>query len=453
MKIAFHPEAEENFNKKVEGLLQYIKKINISPPGKKDDFFSEREPSFFLKEKEITPNGSTTVSYRGETKSRDFEFKQRKYGLSEINHIHLIKVASTIHSLSAFRDICSCEYVQKIIFLWLTQKFCDGNFTIEFTLFFIESLNSDVIETTTWIPIANLEVEISFKIANSEIRPISKKIIDVWSKMFNAVKNDEKSSFGSVSHHIKTEFQGLAAVVTTVTAESIYAKQISIENAQTIVSVLSIFSGALLIPDIKCLTNLKGFEHEAVSNAFIEFNPKNGQVFTFESAIAEKATTRTMRLSKKDISELQTIGLEKISSLLTKKLLSEFERQVLHSVLLYAKAAFTSDPTEKIIYILTSLESILLKSDMEPIQHNLSDRFSIFYGREINEKKELIKMLKKIYDIRSRYLHHGQSRSELDIISIFLWHVRLFYLRLLHFTESFSSKEQFLTSIDDRKYN
>jgi hypothetical protein len=453
MKIAFHPEAEKNFNNKVEGLLQYIEKKNISEPGKKDDFVSEREPKYFLEEKDITPNGSTTVSYRGETKSRYFEFEEQKYGLSEISHIHLIKVASTIQSLSAFREICSCEYVQKIIFLWLTRKFCDDKFTIEFTLFFIESLNSDVIETTTWIPIANLEVEISFKIANSEIRPISKKIIDVWSEMFNAVKNDEKSSVGSVSHHIKTEFQGLAAVVTTVTAESSYAKQISIENAQTIISVLSIFSGAVLIPDIKCLTNLKGFEHEAVSNAFIEFNRKQGQVFTFESAIAEKAATRTMRLSKKDIAELQAIGLDKLSSLLIKKSLSEFERQVLHSVLLYAKAAFTSDPTEKIIYILTSLESLLLKSDTEPIQHNLSDRFSIFYGKDINEKKELIKILKEIYEIRSRYLHHGQSRGELDLISNFLWHVRLFYLKLLHFTESYTSKEQFLTSIDDQKYN
>ena len=404
-----------------------------------------------MTEKDFTPDGSSIVNYRGETKSRYFEFEEQEYGLSGNNHIRLIKIASTIQSLTAFRKICSCEYVQKIIFLWLTQKFCDNEFTIEFTLFFIKNLNSDVIETTIWIPIANLEVETSFKVANSEIRPISKEIIDVWAEMFNAVKSDEKQSVDSVSHHIRTEFQGLAAVVTTLTAESSYAKQQSIENAQTIISVLSIFSGAELIPDIRFLTNLKGFEHEAVSNAFVEFNREQGQVFTFER-IAENAATRTMRLSKKDIVELQSIGLSKLSSLLVKDSLSEFEKQVLHSILLYAKAAFTSDPTEKIIYILTSLESLLLKTDTEPIQHNLSDRFSIFYGKDINEKKKLIKIIKEIYAIRSRYLHHGQSKSELDLISNFLWHVRLFYLRLLHLTESYTSKEQFLTSIDDQKY-
>lgn len=108
MKIAFHPDAENNFNKKVEGLLQYIEKKNISAPAKKDDFVSEREPKYFLKEKDITPNGSTTVSYRGETKSRYFEFEEQEYGLSEISHIRLIKIASTIQSLSAFRKTCVC---------------------------------------------------------------------------------------------------------------------------------------------------------------------------------------------------------------------------------------------------------------------------------------------------------------------------------------------------------
>jgi hypothetical protein len=185
---------------------------------------------------------------------------------------------------------------------------------------------------------------------------------------------------------------------------------------------------------------------------FLEFNRKQGQVFKFESAIAEKATSMTMRLSKKDIDEIQTIGLSKISVLLTKKQLSPFEKQILHSILLYAKATFTSDPTEKIIYIVTSLESLLLKTETEPIQQNLSDRFSIFYGKDIDEKKELIKTIKEIYSIRSKYLHHGQSKSELEIISSFLWHVRLFYLRLLHFTDKYTSKEDFLTAIDDQKY-
>ena len=74
------------------------------------------------------------------------------------------------------------------------------------------------------------------------------------------------------------------------------------------------------------------------------------------------------------------------------------------------------------------------------------------YGKDIDDRKEIIKTIKEIYSIRSQYLHHGQSRSELDIISRFLWHVRLFYLRLLRFTEAFTSKEQFLTAIDDQKY-
>jgi len=358
MKIAFHPEAEKNFNNKVEDLLQCIEKKHISEPEKKDSFVSEREPKHVLTEKDFTPNGSSTVSYRGERKSIYFKLEEQEYGLRENNYTCLTKTASAIQSLPTFREICSCEYVQNIIFLWLTKKFSDNNYIVEFTSFFLENLNSDVIETTTWVPIANLEVETSFKVANSEIRPLSKEIIDVWCEMFNAVKPDEKANADSVSYHVKTEFQGLAAVVTTLTAEANYVKQKSLENAQTIISLLGIFSGAELIPDIKCLTNIKGFEHENISNVFIEFNRKQGQVFTFESAIAERAATRPMRLSKKDINEIQTIGLNKLSSLLIKNPLSEFEKQVMHSVLLYAKAAFTSDPTEKIIYILTSLESL-----------------------------------------------------------------------------------------------
>ena len=151
------------------------------------------------------------------------------------------------------------------------------------------------------------------------------------------------------------------------------------------------------------------------------------------------------------ILKIREMGLDKISSLLAADSLKDFEKSVLNSIFLYSKSAFTADPVEKIVYILASLESVMLKNENEPIQQNLAERVAVFTARELKVRKFIIKTIKSVYGIRSKYLHHGHISSELELVSEFMIQVRTFFFNLLANVDRFHTQEQFVNAIDDHK--
>ena len=140
-----------------------------------------------------------------------------------------------------------------------------------------------------------------------------------------------------------------------------------------------------------------------------------------------------------------------LSDIVVKEKRTEFESLILNTSLLYSKAAFTAEPLEKLVYVLSALESTLLKNESEPIQQNLAERLAIFTSHELVERKAIIKTIRSVYGLRSRYLHHGNTTDELEDISEFLYYVWIFYVKLLGQSQSFNNKKEFLDAIDDRK--
>lgn len=318
---------------------------------------------------------------------------------------------------------------------------------------FIEYLYSEanaVIKTvTTWIPIANLEVESAFTVSNSEIRPFSKAVLDKWAvKVETLAGVNKENALIKQFEKIRKDYQGLAAVVTTTISEPEYATDYALEEAQKITAVLGIFSGATLIPDIKCVSKIKGSEIIAQSTIFIEGDKGS---FEQKSSIIDKSSVKYWRLGQRDIIEIQKVGLDTISTLLASDSPTDFEKSTLNAIFLYSKSAFTADPVEKVVYMLSSLESILLKNENESIQQNLAERMAVFIAQELTQRKTIIKTIKTIYSVRSRYLHHGHTSSELKSISDFMMHVWTFYIQLLANVARFRTQEEFVNAIDDHK--
>ena len=358
------------------------------------------------------------------------------------------KTFNTSESLATVRIVLSVSFVEKKLFSWVSQKYRDLNVPD----LFIEYLNTEanaVIKTiTSWIPIANLEVETAFAVSGSEIRPFSKAVIDKWTAKIDALAGDNKENALKLFEKIRKDYQGLAAVVTTTTSEPGYANDYALEEAQKITAILGIFSGATLMPDIKCVSNIKGSELIAQSTTFLEGDKESFQMI---SGIIDKSSAKYWRLGKRDIIKIQKIGLDTISSLLASVSPTDFEKSTLNAIFLYSKSAFTADPVEKVVYMLSSLESILLKNENEPIQQNLAERIAVFTAQELAKRKAIIKMIKSIYGVRSRYLHHGHTSSELKLISEFMMQVWIFYIQLLANVTRFRTQEEFVNAIDDHK--
>ncbi len=448
MVINIHPSAASNFNTKAEeliGLIEEFQKVEE----KKDSFPSDLHVAASITDKDIIGDIEVATSdYQGNTTARFFHFNNKKFGLNEDSYGKLRDIAERLQSLTEIRSKLSCTFVEKALFSWISKK----HQKIDVQDLFVEYLDSEaqtvVKKITSWIPIANLEVQSAFPISNSEIRPLSKALIDKWQSKVESLSGENKENAIKLFEKIRKKNQGLASIVTTIEAEPGYASDYALEEAQKITAVLGIFSGATLIPDIKCVSNIKGSENIAQSTIFFENDEDN---FQMSSSIIDASSAKYWRLGQREIIEIRKTGIDKISSLLSSKALKDFEKSALNSLFLYSKSAFTADPVEKVVHMLSSLESILLKNENEPIQQNLAERIAVFTAQKLEERKHIIKTIKSGYGVRSRYLHHGHTSSELKLISEFMMQVWVFFIQLLANIDRFKSQADFVNAIDDHK--
>lgn len=448
MSVSLHPSAITAFNEKAEKLLRLIQPTPRPEPAH-ETFPSEVPVAASITEHDIIGDlEESATDYQGNTVARYFYVSATRYGLEQESYAQLKDLASAVCSNRSIRDKLSTQYVEKVLFNWIKNAFTEQTTTTTFCDALILAAEKDVVRSTSWIPVANLEIEAAFPIGYAELRPVSPSVIDAWATRTSSVPEEHREGATQLFLKIRGKFQGRAAVVISVEAEPKRAFQSAVELAETVTSLLGIFSVGTLLPDVKCISRISG--SEVISKATVISNP-DGDAFRMTENILDLASARAWRIDYREIIEMRKSGLDAISGLLLDREPNDFKRAILNALLIYSKSAFTADPIEKVIYILSSLESMLLKNESEPIQQNLAERMAIFTAKELAKRKEIIANIKAIYSVRSRYLHHGHIRSELDTIREFLMTAWVFYVQLLGNVHPFSTRLEFVTAIDDAK--
>lgn len=444
-----HPLAEESFNSKVCSL---IKKIEAAPiQGKfSSKFETEVHVGATISDKDIIGDLKEKASdYRGNTVARFFISKGVRYGLENESHKSLVDLAEKIQRLPAFRNKLSHEFIEEIIFKWLKNSFIKNEQNKSFISELIEDAREAVKPVTVYIPIANMVVEQPFSFCGIVICNITKSLVDEIATTGASIHDEEQKNNAKIFFEkFRKDYQGYSAVEVKLDCEPNFANDLAIMIAQRITCFLGIYSDAMLIPDIKCICKIKGTESLAKSTTISIFESNS---FSVTHRVLDQASMRSWHISESDIEEYAKYGLGILSDLAVKEKPTEFESLILNTSTLYSKAAFTAEPLEKLVYILSALESTLLKNENEPIQQNLAERLAIFTSQELAERKSIVKAVKSVYGLRSRYLHHGHTSGELEDLSGFLLYVWIFYIKLLGASQKYTKKCEFLEAIDDHK--
>jgi len=113
------------------------------------------------------------------------------------------------------------------------------------------------------------------------------------------------------------------------------------------------------------------------------------------------STVNPWFLSRGALDAIRTAGLDRLSEMLRSDRRSEFETRLLDSLLVYSKAALELDPSDKLIYILVALESILRRDQNESIVQNVGERMAFVLGGSVDDKRSVIKNVKNTYGLRS----------------------------------------------------
>ncbi|PTQ81936.1 HEPN domain-containing protein [Nitrosomonas ureae] len=444
-----HPSARENFNIKANAFMQLIKK---SPKINRNTVTANSEIHIAanITEKDIIGDLKESISdYRGNVVGRIFYLNNERYALEGDDYQELLKLAESIQRISVFREKLSQGFIEEKIFFWLEQRFKIHGEYKNFTDFLCDEATDIVKPITVRVPIASTAVQEPFQFCNAIIKNYSKDMIDKMAPNPKNFKNKDHIKYAE-QHLLKfrKEYQGYAIVELQLECEPDYAKDFSLNETKRITDLLGIYSGAQIIPDIKCVSKAKGTENLETYNLVIDFGEDNSSI---SSGLLDVGSSQVWRISKEDIKRFNTCGLSLISEIATKTNPTEFESTVLNMAFIYSKAAFTSDPLEKLVYMLSALESTLLKSVNEPIQQNIAERLAFFISKELTERKAIVKNFRSVYEFRSKYLHHGHSSTELGELAMFFKNVWVFYVSLVKNSGRFDKKIEFLDAIDDCK--
>jgi hypothetical protein len=156
-------------------------------------------------------------------------------------------------------------------------------------------------------------------------------------------------------------------------------------------------------------------------------------------------------MTSADRADAERHGLMILSSL-AENTPCDYEERLLQCPLVYGRACYQLDPTDKLLQIMTAIEMFTLRSTNEPIQAGVADRLAFAITDDPNTRQRIVNNFKKAYELRSGRSHHGQSISDTDTIEEFLRNAWAFFLTTIHGVGRYRTRVEFLDYIDRVKY-
>ncbi len=159
-----------------------------------------------------------------------------------------------------------------------------------------------------------------------------------------------------------------------------------------------------------------------------------------------------LSLSDKIVTLMRKSGLDAANALLTLPKKSEFQQALLDTLVLYSRHTLAKNVSDRLLAIFGALDSFLLKDDNESIQQNISERIAFAIGKNGGERAKIVPLIKRVYGLRSQFVHHAQKVDDADLIREFLMVVWCFFLWLLFNHAYFPTRKALFDHLDERKF-
>lgn len=439
MKITFHDNAKKNFDEKAQALLLELGPITV------DESKSEFEPEFVstvtITDADIV--GTPTFQIGEDTKV--FICNKRRIGLSGPAHRDFLRLVDHIFRNPACRERVSFKTIEDNAFKWMGERY-SGKSNENLTDYLINKLEILIDKQTVYVPIAATAIESEVQIGKVLFKQLSISMIDEW--QLKCPPKDEKAleNFNQFFKKKREELQGYAIGILEIEAEPDHAQDVAVELVEQAVSFLRVFSIVNTNVRLASYTRIKGRESFQQTESIVT----GRESLHFSSSLISPRPHQWL-IDDNMMNLMLEEGLSIISELLVNPNPTAFQKKILDALSIYSKSSLEHEPEAKLIYIFSSLETLLLKSESEPIQHNIGERMAFLIREDKNSRKKIIQNVKEVYGYRSRFFHHGHGMEEIESISEFMTSAWESILLIVKNSDRFETKDEFISAIEDMK--
>lgn len=446
-QINLPQQAIDHYNQKANEILLKLEPFKevSSPdntPSSKSHYYSQT-----IDFRDITNLNISTVNGFWNKKSQYFETPKGQVGLCDKNYEDLETIVEELSRKKELRNIISYEFIHDTFFAWCSEKYLGVlSADIQFFDYLSEKMFDAINEYKISIPISYLTIEKSFKIGNIVFDFLRTDLFDKYEKksLESAKDENEITSIKQGIIKIRKKYQGKVCATITLKAEKNKAIEIAKIKTDNSLSVLQFFSPSALIPEIPNYIARMGQIYIPESHIFI-FEEKLPMIKTG----IDDGKNPFWHVGKKELSMLNKCGIKSFSDLIIKEELTQLEETCLTSIKYYTKAISSREYHDRLVFILVSIETLLLKDRIESIQKNVERRLAALTGSNNNSHLDVISLLDKAYHHRSSYLHHGETISDMNTLRALQLIIWTAIERTVHLTTKFNTKDDLIKYLDD----
>jgi hypothetical protein len=450
LKLAVHPEASQNYNKRAESLVSRLRpapehfRKNPDPPN------PNIHTSFTL-----TPNdiiGEMTFGWAdfvGTGKARAFAEGAELIGLFGEDYEELRALAEGVQKSITPRGVIGTSRLSELIFDWIKQRHRD-NMTPTMIAAVLSESEKIIKDWEIWIPISRLYIQAPFVFGNVSFKAITKPMIDDWEAraLAKATTPEETKSITMGFEKHRKDIQGLATAIMRVEAEHHRGYEIAFDEIDKTVGILRFLSPANFHPAKICYSAPFGSQHVDTYRYLIV---NDGKIVAHYAGLTDKSRIH-WNLTNNDLATWLP-ELQILSSLLAAEDLTDFQEALLEALTLYSRSSLAKHASDKLIFILTALESIFLKDRGEFIQDSISLRMAFMQDVSVDGRRKIIDNVKTVYALRSSFVHHGHDidMAHTKTLTDFMMNAWLSLAALILLAAKNITKKEFFDYLENRR--
>jgi hypothetical protein len=448
MNLTIHPQAETNFDKRVDALklcLENKPKRSKTPP--KGD--SNLHVAHHFDESNILGEIGFSQTVMGRTIGREFYNGDERIELSGEAHQELSRIAEGLRKAITPKNVVTVETLEEILFDWLKRSYL-GELIPTPTRFCLDSAQSYIKEGDLWIPITYFHIGFPFKIGNVVFRLITKAFMDNWERESKSKVSSETEiqALNIYFQRLRSELQGTAAGIVSVSAEPAQAYLEALEQTERALSALRFYTHFCISARSVCYSAPMEKQH---MDGYTYFVVNDGIPVQHVSGISDKAV-KPWNFSKEDFDEAVKGGLDILDTLLLRERLTDFEEKLLDALKLLSKASMAKELSDRLVYTLVAIETVFLRDSNEPIQDKISHRMALLQPVSVSERREIVSNVKKAYALRSKFIHHGTDVSIDDIQDVekFVFDAWISIYQVIQLARQNVTRHSFFEELDNR---
>lgn len=268
-----------------------------------------------------------------------------------------------------------------------------------------EVLTANIRSYKVYVPIMGLQM-------SSEIFDLSKKV--------RIIKVDI-NTIGNYIPNIENELDMYPALleVNVSAAHSEKAMELAIEIGKYVISFLRLvdYYGW---DDEDISVRLPGYGglKEGLRVYAVDIEKKDGYI----SWQNKRDCTESLEIEPMTINDMHEIGLNSFGSIVDDYLefnLTELQQSIIRSIIWFGESKVEVDDGARFIKLMLAIECLLNSNSSDPITATLRERMAFILGKTISERINIAEKMTELYAIRSRIVHHGNSKIKLiDLLNL-----------------------------------